>query len=62
MRADLIQPAPAPRFSRTSARVQGPPAIPGSDTIQTLTDWGIEIAKVERLLAEGTVRQSQEDK
>jgi len=58
---DLIQPAPAPRFSRTPAQVQGPPVVPGSHTIQTLTDWGFKAEKVQHLLTKGAVLQWQKD-
>jgi alpha-methylacyl-CoA racemase len=35
-----LQPAPAPRFSRTPSAIQGPPALAGAHTEQALTDWG----------------------
>lgn len=37
-----VQPAPAPRFSRTPAAVSGPPSEPGADTDAVLADWGID--------------------
>lgn len=37
----VVQPAPAPRFSRTPGEVQGPPAQVGADTATVLADWGI---------------------
>jgi len=37
----LVQPAPAPRFSRTPSAVQGAPREPGADTEKVLADWGI---------------------
>ncbi len=37
----VIQPAPAPRFSRTPGAVQGPPPETGADTEQVLTAWGL---------------------
>ena len=43
----VVQPAPAPRFSRTVAEVQGPPRAP--DNAGTLGAWGFsqeEIAKL----------------
>ncbi len=36
----VVQPAPAPRFSRTVPEVQGPPPTVGQDTDQALADWG----------------------
>jgi alpha-methylacyl-CoA racemase len=35
----VIQPAPAPRFSRTPAWVDGPPCVPGQHTDEVLADW-----------------------
>jgi alpha-methylacyl-CoA racemase len=37
-----VQPAPAPRFSRTPAAISRPPAEPGGDTDAVLADWGID--------------------
>ena len=36
-----VQPAPAPRFSRTPGAVSQPASEPGGDTDQVLADWGI---------------------
>lgn len=38
----LVQPAPAPRFSRTPGAIQGPAAEPGADTDAVLADWGVK--------------------
>ncbi|MGH7821579.1 MAG: CaiB/BaiF CoA transferase family protein, partial [Candidatus Binatia bacterium] len=35
-----VQPAPAPRFSRTPAAVPRPPAVPGEHTDEVLGEWG----------------------
>lgn len=37
----LVQPAPAPRFSRTPAAIQGPPGGMGAKTEEILAEWGI---------------------
>lgn len=37
----VIQPGPAPKFSRTPGAVQGPPARPGANSAEILKDWGI---------------------
>ena len=37
--AGIVQPAPAPRFSRTTAEVQRPPAHAGQHTDEILGDW-----------------------
>jgi alpha-methylacyl-CoA racemase len=36
-----VQPAPAPRFSRTPGAISRPASEPGADTDQVLADWGI---------------------
>ena len=35
----VIQPSPAPRFSRTPAAVDSPPCVPGQHTDEVLADW-----------------------
>jgi len=47
----VIQPAPAPRFSRTPSAIQGPPSSPGEHTEAALRDWGFSAAELERLRA-----------
>src|SRR5215470_14101694 len=37
----VIQPAPAPRFSRTPARLGLPPPHPGEHTLEVLSEWGV---------------------
>jgi alpha-methylacyl-CoA racemase len=37
----MVQPGPAPRFSRTVPQVKHPPHDPGADTQEVLKDWGI---------------------
>ncbi|MGD9814047.1 MAG: CaiB/BaiF CoA transferase family protein [Hyphomonadaceae bacterium] len=37
----VIQPGPTPKFSRTPGAVQGPPARPGANSAEILTDWGV---------------------
>lgn len=37
----MVQPAPAPRFSRTQPEVTHPPRFPGSDLKEVLEDWGV---------------------
>jgi len=38
----MTQPAPAPRFSRSSPEVPFAPHLPGSDTEAVLAEWGIQ--------------------
>lgn len=45
----VIQPAPAPRFSRTPPEIQGPPPVPCEDTEQVLGDWGFSVDDIEGL-------------
>ena len=56
--AGVMQPAPAPRFSRTSAQVASPPAHPGQHSRAILTDWGIDPERIEALLASAAVVNS----
>lgn len=53
--AGVIQPGPAPRFSRTKAEIQGPPAKPGQHTDAVLADWGFTPEEIAKLRAVGTV-------
>jgi alpha-methylacyl-CoA racemase len=56
-RDGMTQPAPAPRFSRTSPTLTTPPpAAVGQDTREALAAWGI--GDVDRLLASGAVVQA----
>jgi alpha-methylacyl-CoA racemase len=52
-RHGVVQPAPAPRFSRTPAALDLPPARAGEHTRAALADWGI--TDVDGLVADGTV-------
>jgi alpha-methylacyl-CoA racemase len=56
--AGTMQPAPAPRFSRTTAEVERPPAHAGQHTSDVLLDWGIAKERVEDLLRSGAVKQA----
>ena len=51
--ANVAQPAPAPRFSRTSGAVRGPPPERGAGGREALADWGFSAADVERLASQG---------
>lgn len=46
---DVIQAAPAPRFSRTKPEIQGPPPSPGEHNEQALKDWGFSEDEIEAL-------------
>jgi alpha-methylacyl-CoA racemase len=51
-----MQPAPAPRFSRTVPEVTQLPANPGQHTREVLTDWGFSADAVEKLISVGAAR------
>lgn len=51
----VLQPAPAPRFSRTPGAIQNPPPRPGQDTQAVLSDWGFSAQEQEHLRATGGV-------
>jgi alpha-methylacyl-CoA racemase len=51
----LTQPAPAPRFSRSAARMPAPPPQPGADTDAVLAGLGLRPDEVTGLRARGVV-------
>lgn len=53
----LVQPAPAPRFSRTAATVGRRPPQPGEHSTEILSDWRIDSGRVAEWLGSGVVRQ-----
>jgi len=52
----LLQPAPAPRFSRTEVGLTTGPSVPGGGTRAVLEAWGVE--GVDKLLESGAVVQA----
>jgi alpha-methylacyl-CoA racemase len=54
--AGFVQPAPAPRFARTPGAIAGPPSRPGEHSRDALTDWGLDAADADALIASGAVR------
>jgi alpha-methylacyl-CoA racemase len=52
----VLQPRPAPRFSRTAAELDRPPAHPGQHTAEVLAEWGVAEAEIARLQEAGAVR------
>ncbi len=50
-----VQPAPAPRFSRSDPGLPGRPHLVGEDTFDALVDWGIERDTVEELMVAGVL-------
>lgn len=55
----VLQPAPAPRFSRTVTALSSPPQLPGSQSREALQHWGID--DVSDLLAAGVVLQPADE-
>jgi alpha-methylacyl-CoA racemase len=51
----VTQPAPAPRFSRTKAEVQGPPSQAGQHTEVVLKDWGFASTDIAALKTSGAI-------
>jgi alpha-methylacyl-CoA racemase len=51
----MQQPAPAPRFSRTTPVVESAPAHAGQHSREVLVDWGVPADRIESLLASGAV-------
>jgi len=57
----VVQPSPQPRFSRTPARIDGPPPVPGEHTQAALADWGVPPATITAWEHDGVVRQDRTD-
>jgi alpha-methylacyl-CoA racemase len=55
-RDGLLQPAPAPRFSRTEATLGTAPSVPGGQTREALTAWGVP--DVDALIESGAAVQA----
>jgi alpha-methylacyl-CoA racemase len=51
----VTQPAPAPRFSRTTPELAGAPAVPGQHGAAILADWGWASAAIEALTAQKVI-------
>jgi alpha-methylacyl-CoA racemase len=53
--AGIVQPAPAPRFSRTPAEISRPPSHPGQHTDEALSAWGFGAAEIAKLREAGAI-------
>src|SRR3984893_3188617 len=51
----VVQPGPAPRFSRTPSKIQRPPAKPGEHTEEALREWGFSAADLDKLRGSGAI-------
>ncbi len=54
-RNGAVQPAPAPRFSRTTAEIQRPPAHAGQHTDEVLAEFGFDADRIAQLRDAGAV-------
>ncbi len=57
-RDGVVQPAPAPRLSRTPGAISAPPAAPGQHTRAVLQEWGFTLDELLALEQDGTVVQA----
>jgi alpha-methylacyl-CoA racemase len=53
----VLQPGPAPRFSRTPSHVPCGPAFAGQHSKEVLADWGIDRSRIAALVETGAVKQ-----
>ena len=53
--AGVVQPGPAPRFSRTPSSISRPPPVAGQDTDDALAAWGVEPDRIKALREAGAV-------
>jgi alpha-methylacyl-CoA racemase len=51
----VVQPAPAPRFSRTPGAIAGPPPAIGEHSRSALASWGFEATELDDLSAAGAL-------
>ncbi|MGD9793443.1 MAG: CaiB/BaiF CoA transferase family protein [Acidimicrobiia bacterium] len=54
----VLQPAPAPRFSRTPGEIASMPFRVGENTREVLAAWGFDATEIARLESIGAVRQA----
>ncbi len=55
----VLQPAPAPRFSRTAAALTRRPPLPGEHTEDALTDWGCAANDIRDWLDAGVIARGE---
>ena len=53
--ADIVQAAPAPRFSRTEPELPEPPVAPGEHSEEVLASMGLDAAAIAELKASGAI-------
>jgi alpha-methylacyl-CoA racemase len=52
----VLQPGPAPKFSRTPSEIQRPPCAPGQHTDEALSDWGFDNDTIASLKDKSVIR------
>ena len=57
----IVQPAPAPRFSRTAPDMRLPPSTPGEHTVDALGDWGFASREIAVLRESGAIGRRDDD-
>ena len=55
----IVQPGPAPRFSRTPSSVKGGPPVFGAQTEEALAAWGFSDADIASLIAEKAIGRQE---
>lgn len=53
----IVQPAPAPRFSRTPSAMPRPPEAAGASSRRALAEWGVAASRIDALCEGGVVIQ-----
>lgn len=53
--AGVVQPAPAPRFSRSAPAATTPASAPGADSEAILADWGFDAPAIDALRTAGVI-------
>jgi alpha-methylacyl-CoA racemase len=51
----VVQPSPAPRFSRTPGEVSRPPSYAGQHTDEALAEWGVDPDRIAKLRDAGAI-------
>jgi alpha-methylacyl-CoA racemase len=51
----MLQPTPAPRFSRTPGGISQPPAVPGTQGDEALLAWGLSATRIAALRGSGAL-------
>ncbi len=57
----LLQPAPAPKFSRTPAELSYRPPVPGEHTAEALADWGFTDERIAELTEQRAIGRWTDD-